>query len=150
MSTRNTILAAFRAAVETVSGATAQYGIIKPDKIDQRHKVEVWWHSDFGSHIESKQERTIRVVTALKFTVIPSKRDQQLIEASAVYDAIHAAIENAYLNRKTAATPFAALGHFKIVQEDPGITSDGWEDDDGRIRIGEVWHVTYRRNQGAV
>ena len=161
-STRNTILTAFKNVIDGMAAGafgqpSAVIGLLKPKDISGGGgpRVEVWWHDDFGSHVELQSERKLRVVTSVKFKYDASdKTDRgatQLEQASELYDAIHAAIETAYNNRGGTgedATAFSGLGQFKLVQDEPGIQCMGFDDKDEYMTIGEVWVVTYRRTEG--
>jgi len=157
-STRNTLLDAFKAVIDAMPAGpfgqpSAVVGLLNAKDIKGPPKVEIWWHHDFGSHVDTNSENTLRVVTRVKFKYDASDKAglgaTQLLQASELYDAIHAAIETAYNTRGQAATPFTGLGHLVIVQEEPGIQPDGFDDSDEHMMIGEVWNVTYRRAQGA-
>jgi hypothetical protein len=157
-NTRNDILDAFKAVIDAVPPGefgqpSAIIGLLKPNDLGAKPRAEVWWHNDFGSHVDTNSENTLRVVTSVKFKYDESdKTDRgatQLHQASAMYDAIHAAIETAYNTRGQAATPFSVLGKLIITQEPPGIQPSGFNDGDDYMHIGEVWEVKYNRAQGA-
>lgn len=154
-SKRNTILDAFKAVIDAIGGGVpaATIGILKPKDVDEKPRAEVWWHNDYGSHVDTESEQRLRVTTAIKFKYDESnkatKGATQLHQASEHYDAIHAAIETAFNSRGSSSTPFTGIGHLNIEQADPGIECDGFDDADGYLLIGEVWNVNYRRTDGA-
>ncbi len=157
-STRNTILNAFKQVIDAIpSGPFGQLrtviGVLRPADLGPTPAVEIWWHNDAGGHVDRNSERVIRVVTAVKFkhdaTDTASRGQTRLLQASELYDAIHAAIETAFNDRGGGGTPFSGMGYLNITQEDEGIQCDGFGDGDDYMRIGEVWRVTYRRSEGA-
>jgi hypothetical protein len=158
-STRNTILNAFKAVIDGMdAGAFGQpeaiIGVRRVNDLSGKPRAEVWFHSDHGSHVDSYSEQVIRVVTKVKFKFDDSakttKGDTALLQASEMYDAIHAAIETAYNDASTPDTPFYNLGtgYLTITQEEPGIQPYGFDDGDEYMGIGEVWRVKYKRTEG--
>lgn len=157
-NTRNTILDAFKAVADGMDSdafgdTEAVIGLLRKSEISNKRRIEVWWHNDFGSHIEGKSRRRVRIVTAMKIKFDDSdataRGSTQLHQASEAYDAFHAAVETAINNAATPATPFYGFGYLKVYQEDEGIQCDGFGDGDEYLRIGEVWVAEYERAEGS-
>ena len=156
--TRNAILEAFKAVIDAMPAGTfgkpeARIGIWQKKDLGRRPRVDVWFHSDHGSHLDARNEQVIRVVTKLKIKHDDSDKaargDTDLLQASAAYDDIHAAIETAIDSAGTPDTPFYGFGQLRIEQEPPGIQPYGFDDTDDYVGIGEVWTVKHKRARGA-
>lgn len=157
-STRNTILLAFKAVIDAMTpGAFGQpealIGVRRVKDLTSKPGAEVWFRGDHGSHVDTNSEQKLLIVTKVKFKFDASdtttRGDTALLQASEMYDAIHAAIETAYNTRGSATTPFTGLGYLTIEQGEPGIQPYGFDDGDDYMGIGEVWLVTYKRAEGS-
>lgn len=155
---RNTILEAFKAVIDAMPAGDfgkpqARIGIWAKKDLGRKPRVDVWFHSDHGKHLDARSEQTLRVVTKLKFKHDESDKatrgETDLLQASAAYDDIHAAIEAAIDDAGTPDTPFYGFAQLRVEQEPEGIQPYGFDDTDDYVGIGEVWVVKYKRARGA-
>jgi len=143
MSTRNTILTTIQTALRALEGINNEQvhiGIIRPEQATPEPRIMIWWQSDLGSRADgAKSERSLRLLVGVLLRVDDSATTEQLLQASATYDTIHAGLE-------TIAEGDVGDNVYYMKESPPGIEASGFDDHDNVIWIGSAWDCTYYRS----
>lgn len=144
-TTRNAILEAIETELLRLPDLGEVYiGAIAPHKAATAPKAMVWWERDAGVRKDGDLvERRLRLIVGLLFKIDPSDADAQrttLLEMSAKYDAVHAALES--LERDFVAGLALEMG-----ETAEGIEPANFEDDAEAKFIGSAWDIHYQRQR---
>lgn len=153
MPERNEILTAFKTIMDTALNASADannethIGDVNPKDVVSGFRGMVWFKNDTATYVDKDEEWVLRVVAAMIRKDDPSNvslGQSELLRLSAQYQAVHDAITKA--TDDPVGTPLDGM-KLIVVDDDqePGISCDGFDDNDRAARIGEIWKVTYRR-----
>jgi len=144
-TTRNQILEAMEEGVNNTDRVgEVVIGVISPDQATTKPKVMIWWERDVGERKDGdKMKRHLHVIVGVLFKIDPTDPQKQrttLLEASAVYDEVHAAIE---------AMEQDSIGGLvmKMTEMPEGIEPRNFGMKDEVTFIGSSWDIEYQRNR---